>query len=118
MDSANASREFLEYVIGQLIESPDQASIAYQRGEGGRHEFLVTLDSEDVGKIIGRNGYTISSIRNLLNASAGRNQESVSLKIVGHEDEKNSRIAAATGFGLISSLGIELSIFSLSYELI
>jgi uncharacterized protein len=36
----------------------------------------------DVGKVIGRNGHTITAMRNLLNAAASRSGQSVVLQIV------------------------------------
>lgn len=87
MDSATALREFLEYIIGQLIEQPEEGAIAHELSDDGKHHtFLVTLTEEDVGKIIGKNGYTVAAIRSLLAAAAQRNEETVSLKVVGPSD--------------------------------
>ena len=92
MDSATALREFLEYIIGQLIQQPEEGAIAHELSEDQKHHtFLVTLTEDDVGKIVGRNGHTVSSIRNLLNVAAAREGQTVSLKVVapggGHEDD-------------------------------
>ena len=87
MDSSTALREFLEYIIGQLIEQPEQGAIAHELSEDGKHHnFRVTLTEEDVGKIIGKNGYTVSAIRSLLEAAAQRDGQTVSLKVVGPDD--------------------------------
>ena len=59
MDSATALREFLEYIIGQLIAQPEEGAIAHELSEDGKHhKFLVTLTKDDVGKIVGKNGHT------------------------------------------------------------
>lgn len=87
MDSATALREFLEYIIGQLIEQPEEGNIAHELSEDGKHHtFRVTLTEDDVGKIIGKNGHTVSAIRSLLQAAAQRDGQSVSLKVVGPSD--------------------------------
>ncbi len=84
MDSATALREFLEYIIGQLIQQPEEGAIAHELSDDQKHHtFLVTLTDEDVGKIVGRNGHTVSAILNLLNAAAAREGQTVSLKVVG-----------------------------------
>jgi len=88
MDSATALREFLDYIIGQLIEQPEQAAIAHEYDDERKHHlFQVTLTEDDVGKIIGRNGHTVRAIRNLLTASAEREGESVAFKVVGPRGE-------------------------------
>jgi len=89
MDSATALREFLEYVISQLIDHPEEAAIAHHF-ERGKHFFRVTLNEEDVGRVIGKSGSTISAIRSLLDAAASNNRERVSLN-VGHPGEPGDR---------------------------
>ena len=87
MDSSTALREFLEYIIGQLIAQPEEGAIAHELSEDGKHhKFLVTLTKDDVGKIVGKNGHTVSAIRNLLIAAAERDGQTVSLRVVGPHD--------------------------------
>lgn len=83
MDSALALREFLEFVIAQLIDHPEQASIQH-RMDRKRHVFEVQLADSDVGRVIGKHGQTISAVRNLLEAAAYRNREQVTLNIERH----------------------------------
>jgi predicted RNA-binding protein YlqC (UPF0109 family) len=93
MDSSTALREFLEYIIGQLIEQPEQGAIAHELSDDGKHHnFRVTLTEEDVGKIIGKNGYTMSAIRSLLEAAVERDGQTVSLKVVGPDDFSSAPI--------------------------
>ena len=80
MDSAAALREFLEFVISQLIDHPEQASITH-RMDRKRHVFEVEVADKDVGRVIGKNGQTIGAIRSLLDAAAHRNREHVSLSV-------------------------------------
>ena len=87
MDSSTALREFLEYIIGQLIAQPEEGAIAHELSEDGtHHKFLVTLTKDDVGKIVGKNGHTVSAIRNLLMTAAERDGQSVSLRVVAPHD--------------------------------
>lgn len=80
MDSAVALREFLEFVIAQLVDHPEQASISHHMASN-RHVFEVAVADTDVGRIIGKNGQTIGAMRNLLEAAASRNKEQVSLSV-------------------------------------
>ncbi len=87
MDSATALREFLEYIIGQLIEQPEEGAIAHEWSDDGHHHrFVVTLTEDDMGHIIGKNGHTVAAIRSLLGAAAQRDGETVSLRVVGPSD--------------------------------
>ena len=70
MDAPEALREFLSYVVANLIEHPQQASIAISHNANGAVSFRVQLAPEDVRHVIGKNGLTISSIRSLLNTAA------------------------------------------------
>ena len=87
MDSSTALREFLEYIVGQLISQPEEGAIAHELSEDGTHHtFQVTLTKDDVGKIVGKNGLTVSAIRSLLIAAVERDGQSVSLKVVGSSE--------------------------------
>ena len=58
MDSAIALQEFLEYVVANLIDHPDQASVLHDF-EGDTHAFRVVLAQGDAGRVIGKQGGTI-----------------------------------------------------------
>lgn len=74
-------REFLEFVIRQLIEFPDEMMLTEIPG-GKMTSFKLQLRQSDVGRIIGRNGQTIQAIRALLNGSASRHGQRATLEIV------------------------------------
>ena len=74
-------KEFLEFVIRQLVEYPDDMVLTEIPG-GRTIVFKVQLRQSDVGRIIGRNGQTIQAIRALLNSSASRHNQRATLEIV------------------------------------
>lgn len=80
MEAAIAIQEFIEYVVAQLIDHPESASVLHDV-RGHRHEFRLRLHPDDVGRVIGRNGSTISAIRSLAQASAQKNHIKVSVEI-------------------------------------
>ncbi|PIS13211.1 MAG: RNA-binding protein [Candidatus Tagabacteria bacterium CG09_land_8_20_14_0_10_41_14] len=73
-------QEFLEYVVKALVDNPDDVKVERRVDEMG---VLLNLkiNSQDMGKIIGRNGNTAKSIRNLLRVVGLKNQARVNLKI-------------------------------------
>lgn len=88
MDAPEALREFLSYVVANLIDHPQQASIAIGTSASGATSFRVQLAPDDVRRVIGKNGLTISAIRSLLNTAAEKHGIRVSLK-VGAASELN-----------------------------
>ena len=72
---------FLEFVIRQLVEAPEEVLVTKVE-QGQKLIFKVEMRKSDVGKVIGRNGQTITAVRNLLNAAASRSGRQVFLQIV------------------------------------
>ena len=81
MDAPEALREFLAYIVANLIDHPDQASIASGRGSDGTLVYRVQLAANDVRHVIGRNGLTVSSIRSLMNTAAQKHGLRISLRV-------------------------------------
>ena len=78
---SNDMKQFLEFVIRQLVEFPDEMMLSEIPG-GKTTIFRVQLRQSDVGRIIGRNGQTIQAIRALLASSAARHGQRATLEIV------------------------------------
>jgi predicted RNA-binding protein YlqC (UPF0109 family) len=80
--------EFLEYIVKALVDTPDAVQVDRKVDEMG---VLLNLKiaPEDMGKIIGRNGNTAKSIRNLLRVVGLKNHARVNLKI--EEPEGSTR---------------------------
>lgn len=73
-------QEFLEFVIKALVDYPDDVNITRTVDEMG---VLLTLDvnSQDMGKVIGRSGNTAKAIRTLLRVVGMKNNARVNLKV-------------------------------------
>lgn len=74
-------KEFLEFVIRQLVDYPDEVMLS-EIPNGRMTIFKVQLRQSDVGRVIGRNGATIQAIRALLASSASRHGQRATLEIV------------------------------------
>ena len=76
-----ADREFVEFIVKQIVEAPDDVEVTRSVDEMG---VLITLKvgKDDMGKIIGKNGQTAKSIRTLLRIIGSKNNARVNLKIV------------------------------------
>jgi len=76
-----SDRDFVEYVVKQLVEKPEQVKVSRSVDEMG---ILISLEVaiEDMGKIIGKNGQTAKSLRILLRVIGAKNNSRVNLKII------------------------------------
>ena len=74
-------KEFLEFVIRQLVEHPDEMMLT-EIPSGKTTIFKLQLRLGDVGRVIGRNGQTVQAIRALLASSAARHGQRATLEIV------------------------------------
>lgn len=65
-------REFVEYLVTHLVDSPDSVRVA--QVESARTTiFEISVADGDVGKIIGKHGQTANAIRILLTAVSVKN---------------------------------------------
>lgn len=80
-------KNFLQYVAVNLIEEPGQAQLKVTELGPKKLRFKLILAKQDVAMLIGRNGFTASSIRSVLKAAAEREGVQVSLQIHSHEEE-------------------------------
>jgi len=66
-DNPTLEEELVQYIAENLVNSPDEVSVA--RKETGRSVVLeLSVASDDMGRVIGRNGRVANSIRALLRA--------------------------------------------------
>jgi predicted RNA-binding protein YlqC (UPF0109 family) len=76
------SRAFLEYVIPWLVENPDDVTIDELEGETGGVVFEISVHPDDMGKIIGRRGRIIRSLRTLARAGGQTEGHPVAVEVV------------------------------------
>lgn len=76
--------EFLKYIISNLVDNPDKIKIERKVDERGVL-LTLTVDPEDMGKVIGRKGNTAQAVRKLLAVFGAQNDERISLQIAEPE---------------------------------
>ena len=72
---------FLEYVVKGLVQHPDAVTITPVEREGTT-VYELRLHTQDVGKVIGRQGMSINAIRSLLLAGSAKKGLRCTLEIV------------------------------------
>lgn len=77
----NLDLEFVKFVIANLAQYPDEIILEKTIDDMG---ILITLQvhKDDMGRIIGKNGQTIKSIRTLLKVIGSKQEQRVNLKII------------------------------------
>jgi predicted RNA-binding protein YlqC (UPF0109 family) len=88
MTANTNDRDFVEHVVKQIVNHPDDVKVERKIDEMG---VLITLDvhPEDMGMIIGREGATAKALRTLLRVIGAKNNARVNLKI--NEPEGSER---------------------------
>ena len=78
---AELDQQFIEYVVKNLVDHPDDVKI--ERTIDDRGVLLeLTVNEEDMGRIIGKAGSTAKAIRTLLRVVGAKTDERLNLKIV------------------------------------
>ena len=73
--------QFVEYIVKELVEHPEDVSIERTEDEMGVL-LKLTVHAEDLGRVIGKRGGTAQSLRTLLRALGSKNDARYNLKIV------------------------------------
>jgi predicted RNA-binding protein YlqC (UPF0109 family) len=72
--------EFLDYLIKQIVTKPEEVKIEKEEKDGQLF-FTVEVAEEDRGRLIGRGGNIINSLRHLLNIKAQKEDQQVFLRL-------------------------------------
>jgi predicted RNA-binding protein YlqC (UPF0109 family) len=81
MATPSIDQQFIEYIVKSLVNNPDKVSIERRIDEKGVL-LELTVDQEDLGRVIGKRGATAQSLRTLLRALGTKNDARYNLKIV------------------------------------
>jgi hypothetical protein len=76
------TEELVRFLIESLVEQPDAMKIE-KIDSGDSVRFEVSLDPDDVGKVIGRGGRIIKAIRTLARAAGSTEGLHVDVDILG-----------------------------------
>jgi uncharacterized protein len=74
-------QQFVEFIVKSLVSKPEAVKIERRIDEKGVL-LELSVDAEDLGRVIGKRGATAQSIRTLLRALGTKNDARYNLKIV------------------------------------
>jgi len=78
---SSIDQQFVEYIVKSLVSKPDAVIVERRIDEKGVL-LELTVDPEDLGRVIGKRGATAQSLRTLLRALGTKNDARYNLKII------------------------------------
>jgi predicted RNA-binding protein YlqC (UPF0109 family) len=88
--SSSIDQQFIEYIVKSLVGNPDAVKVERTIDEKGVL-LELTVDPEDLGRVIGKRGSTAQSLRALLRALGTKNDARYNLKIVDVDRPEGER---------------------------
>ena len=82
---ATIDQQFVEYIVKTLVNNPDKVVVDREIDERGVL-LSLSVDPEDVGRVIGKRGATAQSIRTLLRVLGTKNGARYNLKVVNTDE--------------------------------
>ena len=82
-------QQFIEYIVKSLVGYPDDVVVERIIDEKGVL-LTLTVNPEDLGRVIGKHGVTAQSLRTLLRALGTKNDARYNLKIVNNDDDREN----------------------------
>lgn len=73
-------KKALEYIVSQIVDEPKKVEIS-ETEDNGMINFAIKVASEDMGKIIGKNGKVIRAIRNVIKISAIKQNKKINIAL-------------------------------------
>lgn len=79
---APTAESVLLYLCQSVVASPDAVSIEASSSGEGRVRFDVTVDPDDMGRVIGRRGRVASAIRTVVGAAGAKDGVTTEVEFV------------------------------------
>lgn len=86
--SSTIDEQFVEYIVKSLVNNPDDVVLERTIDEKGVL-LELTVNPDDLGRVIGKRGATAQSIRTLLRALGTKNEARYNLKIVDNGEQRS-----------------------------
>ena len=87
-------QQFIEYIVKSVVGHPDDVVVERVIDEKGVL-LTLTVNPDDLGRVIGKRGVTAQSLRTLLRALGTKNDARYNLKIVNNDGETGVTFSSA-----------------------
>ncbi len=86
-------QQFIEYIVKSVVTYPDDVIVDRIIDEKGVL-LTLTVNPEDLGRVIGKRGVTAQSLRTLLRALGTKNDARYNLKIVNNDGDEHAHFSS------------------------
>ena len=86
-------QQFIEYIVKSVVGHPDDVLVDRIIDEKGVL-LTLTVNPEDLGRVIGKRGVTAQSLRTLLRALGTKNDARYNLKIVNNDGQVGATMSS------------------------
>ncbi|MCY4441663.1 MAG: KH domain-containing protein [Deltaproteobacteria bacterium] len=77
-------KELVQYLAQSIVNQPDAVEVTETQDDNAS-VLELKVAQEDLGRVIGKQGRTATSLRTILNAAAARHDRKVVLEIIDEE---------------------------------
>lgn len=74
-------KEIAEYLITKIVDNPEEVKVN-QTESNGRVIIGVSVNTNDIGKVLGKKGKNIEAMRTILKAISAKNKKGCSLDLI------------------------------------
>ena len=75
-------KDLVTFLVTSLVDEPDAVSVTSEQ-EGSTVSVSITVAPDDIGKVIGRQGRIVKSIRTLARAAGSQSNLNVEVEVDG-----------------------------------
>ena len=86
-------QQFIEYIVKSVVGHPDDVVVERIIDEKGVL-LTLTVNPDDLGRVIGKRGVTAQSLRTLLRALGTKNDARYNLKIVNNDGQEGASFSS------------------------
>lgn len=86
-------QQFIEYIVKSVVGHPDDVVVERIIDEKGVL-LTLTVNPDDLGRVIGKRGVTAQSLRTLLRALGTKNDARYNLKIVNNDGQTGAVLSS------------------------
>lgn len=83
-------KELLEYIVGNIVDDKSAVNVTVTEKDDDKVDVVISVAEKDIGKVIGKQGKIILSIRTLVKAIGMRDGKRYDVEILGGEKKKRS----------------------------
>lgn len=85
-------KELLEYIVTGLVNHPEEVKVDEQILPDGLIILSISANQEDYGRIIGRQGMLIRSLRTIVKARAIKEKKRVMVRVMTEDNQGENEI--------------------------